>query len=170
MIHLGELLQTEDVRRINLDLFRDSAQAYLRSGAFGVDGLRAVEQRILNVSGHKIRRILDAVPPFPKSRIRPAWSHFMAASAGTHPWPDANHRTALLAFDAAVVQAESLRVGLPVAQVAPLVRSSKAMRDGDRRKRPGKARYYTIDELADPEHLYRRLFAAYEPHLLLKPV
>ena len=169
MIHIGALLQTEEVRRINLDLFQDGAQAYLRSGAFGVDGMRAIEQRIRNVSGHKIRRILEAVPPFEASEIRPAWSHFMAASAGTHPWPDANHRTALLVFDAAIAQGASLRVGLPVDRVAPLVRSSKTLRDGDRSKRPGRARYYTIEELADPEHPYRRLFAAYEPHLILKP-
>ncbi len=168
MIRIGDVLLTEDVRRINLALFRDSGQAYLRSGAFGVEERRAIEQRIRNISGRRIRRILEAVPPFADSDIRPAWSHFMAVSAGTHPWPDANHRTALLAFDLAIVQASAQRIGLPVSRVAELVLASKAMRDGARRRRPGRARYYTIEELGDPDHPYRRLFAGFESDLIIK--
>lgn len=169
MIRIADVVATEDVRRINLALFADAGQAYLRSGAFGTDARRAIEQRIRNVPGRRVRRVLEAVPAFEVPQLPAAWSHFMAVSVGTHPWPDANHRTALLAFDLAVGRATSQRVGLPVAHVAQLVVASKAMRDGDRRSRPGKARYYTVEELSDPAHPYRRLFTGYEADLIVTP-
>jgi hypothetical protein len=101
----------------------------------------------------------------PEDEARHAWSHFMAVGAGTHPWPDANHRTALLAFDLALVRSAGREVILAPAVAQKMIRKSKDMRDHDRLSRPGRARYYTIKELADPEHPYRRLFASFEDAL-----
>ncbi len=130
---------------------------------------RETEQRIRNVPGRKIRRILEALDAVDGSRLPTAWSHFMAVGAGTHVWPDANHRTTMSVFSLFSERAFGQLVGLPSALAAEMVVASKAMRDGDRRNRPGKARYYTVEELADPTHPYRLLFAAYESALIFKP-
>ena len=93
----------------------------------------------------------------------------MAVGAGTHVWPDANHRTTVAAFSLFAERAFRCQLGLPSDLAAQMVIASKAMRDGDRLNRVGKARYYTVEELADPAHPYRLLFASYESVLILKP-
>ncbi len=91
----------------------------------------------------------------------------MALAAGTHIWPDANHRTALLVFDLVLFRAIGRQVVLDPFTAQTMIRASKALRDGDRRARPGRARYYTVAELADSNHPYRRLYAGYESRLVV---
>lgn len=90
----------------------------------------------------------------------------MALGAGTHPWPDANHRTALLSFDLAIRHALGLSLRLDPTAAQRLVTASKAMRDPEYLRR---GRYYTVKELAGPQHPYRTLMADYETDLVLEP-
>lgn len=165
MVRLSDILTVEHVREIHLRIFLDSEGEYLRNGADGLATQRQTEQRIRNVPGRRIARILRAVEPFDESSWTSAWSHFMALGAGTHPWPDANHRTAMVAFAEATHMAFNRVPKLAPADALRLVRSSKDLRDQRRRQRIGRARYYTVAELALAAHPYRRLFASFESAL-----
>lgn len=154
------------MRAINLWIFESDDQDYLRRGAFGLDSHRRTMQRIRNVPGRKVSQILRAVPPFQRSSFRGAWSHWMALGCGRHLWPDGNHRTAYYAFTAATRQQWGLNVSLDAGTLADAGERSKAMRDEDYRARD---RYYTVADLDDSGHPYRRLFAAYEDQLVLEP-
>ena len=164
-MRIADQLGTEDLRQIHLAIFQDSAVQYLRSGPFGHAEHRRTEQRIRNVAGTKLRRVIGAVPEFSERGLPAAWSHFMAVAAGTHVWPDANHRTAIVAFDQATRSGLGLTIALAEDDAVNLVVASKAMRDRDFRDR---SRYYTIEELADPDHPYRRLLATFEDWLIVE--
>lgn len=82
----------------------------------------------------------------------------MAVWCGRHVWPDANHRTAFNIFDFASKRAYGRVVmleGAPsrAAVARRLTEESKSIRDADYRER---GHYYTVQELADPTHPYRR--------------
>jgi hypothetical protein len=150
---LSDFLSPQDVREIQYALFDDASAEYLRSGPLGDQDPSKVSQRIRNVKSQKIRRTIDAVVVFDgesKRTIRPAWSHYMALVAGTHVWPDANHRTALLSFAMACKRAFHVDAALEPEEGAGLVSASKAMRDKEFLRR---GRYYTVKELADGQRV-----------------
>lgn len=164
MIRASFLLASEDVREVHVEIFQDMGSEYLRSGPFGTAEHRATLQRIRNVKGQKIRRNLEALPPFDEDMIRPAWSHNLAIWAGTHIWPDANHRTGLAVFALVTARAFGKLAILSPEDAERLVRRSKSIRDRDYLE---KSRYYTVEELADPDHPYRQVYAYLEPSLLV---
>lgn len=163
-MQLIDVLSADDVRQIHLAIFRDLGAEYLRSGPIGGMRRREVEQRIRNVQDSKVRRNLRAVAAFDMHEIQAAWSHHMAIWAGTHLWPDANHRTAMAIFNYATTKAWGLQAVLDDAAAGAMRRESKKMRDADFLARH---RYYTIEELSDPQHPYRQLFARYQDRLTL---
>ncbi len=83
----------------------------------------------------------------------------MAVSCGRHVWPDANHRTALLAFNLALERGLGWQAVLNPAMADRMVRQSKLMRDGEYREAGGNRGYYTVAELTDSNHPYRKLFS-----------
>ncbi len=93
----------------------------------------------------------------------------MALCAGTHPWPDANHRTAHVAFAEACMKAWGVELSVLPNDAIALTVASKQLRDPNRRASPGKAQYYTVADLADPNHPYRVLYRHYEAKLQLNP-
>lgn len=143
LVQLGEWIGPEHIRSIQFGIFSDLENPYLRSGPWGNADHRSIEQRIHNVRDHKSRRVIEAVPPFTPDDMPQAWSHFMALGAGTHPWPDANHRTAFLAFDLAMRHALQTSVGLDAADAKRMVEHSKR---------------------------YRKLFASFESHLHVRGI
>ncbi len=169
MKSLADFLTPDELRAINLSIFQDPAQPYLRSGPFGTATTREIEQNIRNVPGRKLRRVIEALPQFDKAGIPAAWSHFMALCAGTHPWPDANHRTGHIAFAEACLKAWQVDLALSPHDAAALTGDSKKLRDPHRRASSGKATYYTVTDLADPNHPYRVLYRQYEAKLQLNP-
>ena len=108
----------------------------------------------------RLRAILAAVPEFDERTIRPAWSLYVALSAGVHPWPDANHRTASLSFDRAVRTGLGLKCALAAAAAADMSAETRRIRDAHGR--------YRIEELLDPAHPYRRVMARFEPRLIIE--
>lgn len=155
-------LDPENLRVLNHYFFETDDEDYLKSGPFGTDSHRRTEQRIRNVSGTKLKKLVQALPDFLAADVRQAWSHWMALACGRHFWPDANHRTAFYSFSAACNAAMDKRVSLDAAKMTAMGEESKAMRDPHKRKT---GRYYSVHELADPDHPYRRLFTHYEKHL-----
>jgi hypothetical protein len=124
-----------------------------------------VRQRILNVQDSKIRRNLREVTNFARDSLPQAWSHHLAVNAGTHLWPDANHRTAMWSFGTAAILQFEVDVSLSADVAREMTRRSKAMRDADYLAR---SRYYTVAELRSPTHPYRQLFAEYESRLVIE--
>lgn len=163
---LPDYLSAEDVRRVNIAILEDASAGYMRSGPFRDLSRRDVLQRIRNVRDAAIRRNIRAVTEFEPGRLESAWSHHMAVNAGTHLWPDANHRTALIGFGLALERAFDSSATLEPSAAERLVRESKRMRDTEFVDRK---RYYTVAELADPDHPYRRLFASFEPRVIFGP-
>lgn len=168
VIRLRDFLTAQDVQLLHLGLFDDPEESYLRSGSFGSATSDQIRQRIKNVKGQKITRIIDAVEPFDSTTWQAAWSHFMALSAGTHPWPDANHRTAMLGFAKAVYQAWGTILWMHDDDAVQMTQTSKAMRDAARRAQAGRTRYYTLAELQDAMHPYRQLFRHYQTRVHLR--
>ena len=153
---------------MNLDLLHQNPREYtLKSRSGSPTDSRSVEQRIRNVRAAALRRIIDAIPPFELADVRVSWAHFVSLMAGRHPWPDANHRTGVLAFSLAAERALSKRIYLAPEDAFALVGASKAMRDKDF-VRAG--RYYSIDELSRPDDPYRRLFQGYGDRLLVEDI
>lgn len=158
MIAAADWLTSVELRSINLQALQDGTTEYVRASE-GRSGLR---HRIGRIRDGDLRRLLSALPPFPHAEWRQAWSHFMALVAGRHLFPDANHRTALTAFNEILFRSSSALVLLEPAVASRLVQASKAMRDPDYLRR---GRYYSARELADDGHPYRRLFRDFESFL-----
>lgn len=167
MSRLRDFLKPEELREANLRFFDNLGDDYLRTGPFGDLARADVRQVIRNVSGRKLSRIVDEFPSFEVEDIAENWSHFTALVAGTHVWPDANHRTAVEAFSVATARAFGLFVGLSVPNARKLVAESKPVRNADFLAR---GRYYSVAELADPAHKYRDLIAEFESDLKIEPV
>lgn len=160
MIRLDEILTPNDVKAIQYSALADRETEYLTKGQDRSD----IVQRISNVRDADIRRVLRAIDPFEREQGGAAWSHCMALFAGRHLFPDANHRTGLIAFNQAIFRAWSeVYLLIPAARGREMVEESKAMRDRDYL---ALGRYYTAKELGDSNHPYRIVFRAFEPHLI----
>jgi len=110
---------------------------------------------------------VDEFPSFDVEDLAENWSHFVSLVAGTHVWPDANHRTAMEAFSVATARAFGLFVSLSVPNARKLIAQSKPMRNADFLSR---GRYYTVAELSEPDHRYRDLIAEFESELKIESV
>lgn len=71
------------------------------------------------VSDAKLAALLDEIPDVSRSRARQAWSHWMALVATRQPFFDANHRTALIAFNAATSKAWGVEYSLGPTSTTP---------------------------------------------------
>ena len=167
MSRLRDFLKPEELREANLRFFDKLGEDYLRHGPYGDLARDDVRQIIKNVSGRKLSRIIDEFPSFEVEDVPENWSHFVALVAGTHVWPDANHRTAMEAYSVATARAFGLFVGLSSPNARKLVTYGKPMRDADFLAR---GRYYSAFELADSSHKYRGLVAQFEADLKIETV
>lgn len=164
---LRDFLTPDDVRQVHLRIFDDYGEEYLRNGPFGDETREKVRQRILNVKGRRIRRVIDPVGSFTLDRVRECWAHYMAMICGTHPWPDANHRTGMSSYQVAVHNAFGVFVSLTPNDGRELVRRSKAIRQPFVEKN---LRYFTVHELSDEQHAYRAVYRDFEHKLAVEPV
>lgn len=149
----------------NLRVARTNRAQYTSLGEHGgEEPLRDIEQRVRNLKDSKIRRMLEAVPDVEADQIADGWAVFMAVFAGRHVFPDANHRTSLSLFNNGLWSWFGKLIAMTPTVSGPLTRESKQMRD------PHKLRtndYYSLDELKNPNHPYRRLFASYVPKVIV---
>lgn len=159
---VGAFVTPEIVRDFNLGEWRKGSEYY-----FGHNPRwRRPEHEILRGIEHPtfdVAAILRAVPVYPATDegVRAAWANHMALHAGCHAWPNANHRTAMLTFNFALAAAQSQAVGFTRAERGEdLVHQSHAQRDADGGE-------YTLEELQDASHPYRRLFAGFTKELTI---
>lgn len=129
MIQFRDHLSPDVFRAIQFSLLNDPDRPYSAMGEFGHAPRDELLHRILNVRGQKISRIISAASPFEPSAAAAAWSQLMALVAGRHLFPDANHRTGLLAFNWVTFRTRLGFYGLKPADSATMVEESKAMRD-----------------------------------------
>lgn len=160
---VGDHLTVELVREFNLaewsqgpDYYFGPSKAWWRP--------EAEVLRMIASPTYDVQALIDAVPPYPSTSegLRQAWSHHMAVHAGCHPWPNANHRTANLVFNYAL---EKAGAGKQVGFVDPAMGARLVSESHERRDMDGGE--YTVAELADPAHPYRRLFAQFSQRLVV---
>lgn len=159
---VGERLSPAILREFNLGEWRKGPAYY-----FGKSKRWwRPEREILNGLHHPtydVQTMLDAIPAYPTTDagIRKAWAHHMAVHAGCHAWPNANHRTAMLSFNFALAAAAGKIVGFKDPDMGErIVKASHAQRDADGGE-------YTVQELDDADHAYRRLFAQFAEKLAI---
>lgn len=126
-----------------------------------------VRHRIKNVRDGAVRAMMCAVPAFAETDIQRAWGHHMAVVAGRHRFDDANHRTGHDTFDSAISREWGVTCSLSAQDAERMVKESKRTRRPDFTRM---GRVYLLDELADPQHRYRQVFAAYENKLRCRKV
>ncbi len=109
-----------------------------------------------------MQKLIDAIPECDERGmdLRDTWATHMAINAGCHPWPNANHRTALLSFNYALADAKLPLLGFPTPESGhDLIARSHEQRDSDGGE-------YTLEELLDADHVYRRLFREFSEQLV----
>jgi hypothetical protein len=164
-IDIRSRLTVDDLREINLSQWKLGPPSYFGSTPAWAkpeaEILRGIAQPTYDVP-----TILAALPSYPATDlgVQQCWAHHMALHAGCHPWPNANHRTAHRGFNLALDRLRGLFVGFHDKAVShQLIEESHRQRDQDMGE-------YTHVELADAQHVYRRLFSKYAEQLVIVPV
>lgn len=93
---LRDLVTPHGLKEINLLLMLEGARH-----VGGVELLRRTRERAKLPSDAALQALLDEIPEANRAEARRAWSHWMALVTLRQPFFDANHRTALLAFNRA---------------------------------------------------------------------
>ncbi len=159
---VGDSLSPAVVREFNLGEWRKGPAYYFGTTPEwhrpAAEVLRGIDHPTYDVQA-----MIDAVPAYPATDagLRASWAHHMAIHAGCHAWPNANHRTAMLAFNFASAAALTKVVGFTQpSRGEALVDESHAQRDKDGGE-------YAVRELSNPAHAYRRLFDRYAKELTI---
>lgn len=116
----------------------------------GFDDRSEILQQIQDVPTADIDRILTAINPFPIERAEQKWAQFMAISVSQQIWPDGNHRTSLLTYNAAIENTLGERAFLPEGTVESLLTGSKEILQRDPAP-PGQP-VFAIADVKDPDH------------------
>jgi hypothetical protein len=122
--------------------------------------------RGINKPTYDVQAMIDAVWAYPSTDdgLRACWAHHMAMHAGCHAWPNANHRTAMLAFNAVA----RLELGLLVGFTNPT--RGKRLVEDSHRQRDADGGEYTTQALSSEAHPYREIFARAAEDLAIVPV
>lgn len=142
------MVDAEAVREFNRLLLHRGANYVVVSKEH--DDPTEIEQQIRDVPATAIHRILRAIDPFPIARAEQKWAQFMAVSVSQQLWPDGNHRTSLLTYNAAMKKTIGARIFLPEETVAPLLTGSKEILQQDPVP-PGQP-VFPIRAVKDQEH------------------
>jgi hypothetical protein len=161
-LKLEPWLTADAMKRLHLHIVETRRKEYTSGDDFGEQSFRDIEQKIRNIHDSDIRKIIRAIAEFDEEQAPQAWSHFMALAAGRHLFPDANHRTALFAFNFPIFLEWGISYSLSPEDGKNLVAGSKEIRDPHKLRT---SRYFTIAELSNPKHPYRAHFASFEPKL-----
>jgi hypothetical protein len=162
LISISEWLEPEAVRQFNLALFERGINYVEVDEA--VDDRKAIRRKIMGVPTGRIATLLESLPAFRPEHGEEAWAHWMACAVSQQLWPDGNHRTAFLAFDAVARSAFDESISLPKPAIEPMLEGSKAILHRHW-ARPG-VPVFTLDELADSGHVYRDHFRRFAPELV----
>ena len=130
---VGAYLAVEIVRDFNLGEWRKGPSYYFGAAPTWWRPSQEVLDGIQNPT-FDVEMLLQAVPAYAMTDagIRASWAHHMALHAACHPWPNANHRTAMLSFNFALAAAQNMVVGFAQAgRGHALVEQSHAQRDQD---------------------------------------
>jgi hypothetical protein len=165
-MRLGDLVGPADLKEINLLLLLEGAE---KVGG-GAELRRRVKARAKMVRDDKLAALLAEIPDVEKDQARQAWSHWMALVATRQPFFDANHRTALMAFNRAAGKAWGLEYSLAIADLEAMMVGSRRLVQQAHRPGADAPRIATVDALRDAEHPVRVFYASFEKALTEQPL
>jgi hypothetical protein len=157
-MRIGDVLGPADLKEINLLLLLEGAEKVGGSGELR----RRVKARAKMVRDDKLAALLAEIPDVEQAEARGAWSHWMALVATRQPFFDANHRTALMAFNRAATKAWGVEYALPVKDLEAMMVGSRRLVQQAHRPGADAPRIATVAALRDPEHPVRRFYAGFE--------
>ena len=135
----------------------------------GAELRKRTRARAKMVSDSKLAALLDEIPEVARNNARQAWSHWMALVATRQPFFDANHRTALIAFNAATTKEWGFEYSLATADLEAMMTGSRKLVKQAHRPGADAPRIVSVAALRDPQHPVRRFYAAFEERLSEKP-
>jgi hypothetical protein len=155
------LVGPADLKEINLLLLLEGAE---KVGG-GPELRRRVKARAKMVRDDKLAALLAEIPDVEQVEARGAWSHWMALVATRQPFFDANHRTALMAFNRAAGKAWGLEFSLATADLEAMMVGSRRLVQQAHRPGADAPRIATVEALRDPKHPVRLFYTGFERSL-----
>lgn len=159
-MRLRDLLTPRILKEINLGLMLESAKQ-----VGGAELRKRTRARAKMVPDERLQELLDEIPDVDRPRAASAWSHWMALVATRQPFFDANHRTALVAFNRATTQTWGTEFGLDAADLEAMMLGSRKLVKQTHRPGADAPRIASVKALRKPEHPVRRFYARFEGKL-----
>ncbi|HUR24914.1 MAG TPA: hypothetical protein VM327_02740 [Candidatus Thermoplasmatota archaeon] len=160
-MRLAELVTAADLKDINYLLLLEGAKQV----GGGVELRKRTKARAKMVSDAKLAELLIEIPEVPRTKARAAWSHWMALVTVRQPFFDANHRTALMAFNLATNKTWSFEYSLGTADLEAMMIGSRKLVKQAHRPAADAPRMATVTALRNPDHPARQFYAGFEAKL-----
>lgn len=160
-MRLADHVDPKRLKEANLMLLLEGAKEV----GGGAELLKRTRARAKMVSDAKLQELLDEIPDVPRKDARHAWSHWMALVTVRPPFFDANHRTALIGFNAATTKAWSFEYWLDAADLEAMMLGSRKLVKQAHRPAADAPRMATVAALRSPAHPARQFYAGFEAKL-----
>ena len=156
----------KQLKELNLLLLLEGAKQV----GGGAELRKRTRARAKMVSDTMLASLLEEIPDAPREDARAAWSHWMALVATRQPFFDANHRTALGAFNAATKQAWGFEYILSEPDLEAMMKGSRTLVKEAHRPGAAAPRQASVAALRDPAHPARLFYASFESKLAERTV
>ena len=125
-MRLKDHVSPKQLKEANLLLLLEGAKQI----GGGAELRKRTKARAKMVSDEKLQQLLHEIPDVSRKNARHAWSQWMALVTVRQPFFDANHRTALIGFNAATSKVWGFEYSLDAADLeAMMVGSRKLVKD-----------------------------------------
>lgn len=160
-MRLADHVDTKRLKEANLLLLLEGAKQI----GGGAELRKRTKARAKMVSDAKLQQLLDEIPEVSRKDVRHAWSHWMALVTVRQPFFDANHRTALIGFNAATSKMWGFEYSLDTADLEAMMLGSRKIVKQAHRPAADAPRMATVAALRNPVHPARQLYAGFEAKL-----
>jgi hypothetical protein len=160
-MRLADHVDPKRLKEANLLLLLEGAKQV----GGGAELRKRTKARAKMVSDAKLQELLDEIPEVSPKDARRAWSHWMAVVTVRQPFFDANHRTALIAFNAATTKVWGFEYSLAAADVEAMMLGSRKLVKQAHRPADDAPRMATVAALQNPNHPARQFYAGFEGKL-----
>ncbi|MFA5944931.1 MAG: hypothetical protein WC876_10755 [Candidatus Thermoplasmatota archaeon] len=160
-MRLADHVDPKRLKEANLLLLLEGAKQV----GGGADLRKRTKARAKMVSDAKLQQLLDEIPDVPRKNARQAWSHWMALVTVRQPFFDANHRTALIGFNAVTTKLWGFEYSLDTADLEAMMLGSRKLVKQAHRPAADAPRMATVAALRNPDHPAREFYAGFEAKL-----
>ena len=165
-MRLKDHVSPQQLKELNLLLLLESAKQV----GGGAELRKRSRARAKMVSDAMLASLVDEMPDVARQGARGAWSHWMALVATRQPFFDANHRTALGAFNAATRAAWAFEYILSNDDLEAMMTGSRRLVKEAHRPGAEAPRRASVGALRDPLHPARAFYAGFESRLKERPL